>query len=73
MPVSRVVEAVDVVDDRNNGRSPREVVLMVAHLALDGREEALGRPTDFGYASSDAALAAGASWKFTTTIPSPIK
>lgn len=31
-----------------------------------------GRPIDFGYANSDADLAAGSSWTFTTTIASPI-
>ena len=34
--------------------------------------DSVGRPTDFGYASSEAELAAGASWTFSTTIPSPI-
>ena len=31
-----------------------------------------GRPIDFGYVTSDAELAAGSSWTFSTTIPSPI-
>jgi len=53
---------------KNSDASALEAPVEVTIFPLDSA----GRPTDFGYATSDMALAAGGSWTFTATIPSPV-
>lgn len=52
----------------NPNVEPVDAPIEVTIFPLDSA----GRPIDFGYVSSEDALAAGSSWTFTTTIRSPI-